>query len=130
MRNSGHVYLTSAVNGLWSARCTGSSVVMGSASKKTAHASEQKRADVATRREAWFALQPDLDATRLAFLDETDATTKMARLRGRSRRGERCRASVPHGHSLPGSGLPSNREKGGLNETRSQKTVGDGRWPL
>lgn len=32
------------------------------------------------------------------FIDETGATTKMARLRGRSRRGERCRAAVPHGH--------------------------------
>lgn len=32
------------------------------------------------------------------FLDETGATTKMARLRGRSPRGARCRASVPHGH--------------------------------
>jgi len=34
----------------------------------------------------------------LVFLDETGATTKMARLRGRSLRGERCRASIPHGH--------------------------------
>jgi transposase len=32
------------------------------------------------------------------FIDETGATTKMARLRGRSPRGERCRAAVPHGH--------------------------------
>ena len=32
------------------------------------------------------------------FIDETGTTTKMARLRGRSARGERCRASVPHGH--------------------------------
>jgi transposase len=32
------------------------------------------------------------------FLDETGATTKMARLRGRSPRGERCRAAIPHGH--------------------------------
>jgi transposase len=32
------------------------------------------------------------------FIDETGATTKMARLRGRSPRGERCRASIPHGH--------------------------------
>ena len=50
------------------------------------------------RREAWFELQPDLDPTKLVFLDETGATTKMARLRGRSPRGERCRAAVPHGH--------------------------------
>lgn len=32
------------------------------------------------------------------FIDETGATTKMARRGGRSRRGERCRAPVPHGH--------------------------------
>jgi transposase len=47
---------------------------------------------------AWFESQPDLDPTRLVFIDETGATTKMARLRGRSKRGERCRAAVPHGH--------------------------------
>ena len=49
-------------------------------------------------REAWFDLQPDLDPAKLLFLDETGATTKMARLRGRSPRGARCRAAVPHGH--------------------------------
>jgi transposase len=32
------------------------------------------------------------------FLDETGATTKMARRHGRAVRGERLRASVPHGH--------------------------------
>jgi transposase len=32
------------------------------------------------------------------FIDETGASTKMARLRGRSPRGERCRAAIPHGH--------------------------------
>lgn len=32
------------------------------------------------------------------FIDETGASTKMARLRGRSKRGERCRAAIPHGH--------------------------------
>jgi transposase len=53
---------------------------------------------VKARREAWFEAQPDLDPARLVFLDETGATTKMARLRGRSPRGERCRAAVPHGH--------------------------------
>ncbi|MBM3549498.1 MAG: IS630 family transposase [Alphaproteobacteria bacterium] len=66
--------------------------------KKTAHAAEQDRPDVARRRLAWFKSQPDLDPVRLVFIDETGATTKMARLRGRSRRGERCRAAVPHGH--------------------------------
>ena len=66
--------------------------------KKTAHASEQTRPDVARRREAWFELQPDLDPERLVFIDETGASTKMARLRGRAKRGQRCRAQVPHGH--------------------------------
>jgi transposase len=32
------------------------------------------------------------------LLDETGLNTKMARLRGRSARGHRCVASVPHGH--------------------------------
>ena len=50
------------------------------------------------RREAWFTLQPDLDPTRLVFLDETGATTRMSRLRGRAPRGDRCRAALPHGH--------------------------------
>jgi transposase len=49
-------------------------------------------------REAWFDGQLDLDPDRLVFIDETGASTKMARLRGRAQRGERCRASVPHGH--------------------------------
>jgi transposase len=32
------------------------------------------------------------------FIDETGASTKMARLYGRAPRGQRCRAAVPHGH--------------------------------
>jgi transposase len=32
------------------------------------------------------------------FVDETAASTKMARRYGRAPRGERCRAPVPHGH--------------------------------
>ena len=50
------------------------------------------------RREAWFEGQLDLDPGRLVFVDETGATTKMARLRGRAPKGERCRAAIPHGH--------------------------------
>ena len=49
-------------------------------------------------REAWFDKQLELEPERLIFLDECGANTKMARLYGRSRRGERCRAGVPHGH--------------------------------
>jgi transposase len=50
------------------------------------------------RRKAWRDTQPELDPSRLVFIDETGASTKMARLRGRARRGERCRSPVPHGH--------------------------------
>lgn len=50
------------------------------------------------RREAWSELQSGLDPAKLVFLDETGTSTKMARLRGRAPRGERCRAPVPHGH--------------------------------
>ena len=53
---------------------------------------------MARRRQAWFDAQPDLDPERLVFIDETGASTKMARLRGRAPRGQRCRAAVPHGH--------------------------------
>jgi transposase len=59
---------------------------------------EQERPDVLKRRRAWFDGQPDLDPAKLVFIDETGLSTKMARLRGRAPRGERCRAGVPHGH--------------------------------
>jgi transposase len=50
------------------------------------------------RREAWFEGQLDLDPDRLVFIDETWASTNMARTRGRAPRGERLRAAIPHGH--------------------------------
>lgn len=34
----------------------------------------------------------------MVFVDETGTSTKMARLRGRSLRGTRCLAALPHGH--------------------------------
>ena len=49
-------------------------------------------------REAWLKGQDDLEVGRLFFIDECGTNTKMTRTRGRSRRGERCRAAVPHGH--------------------------------
>ncbi len=68
--------------------------------KKMAHAAEQDaeqdRADVRARRESWFEGQLDLDPAKLVFVDETDASTKMARLCGRAPKGERLRAGVPH----------------------------------
>lgn len=49
-------------------------------------------------RKAWIETQPELDPRRLVFIDETGASTKMARGYGRSPRGERCVAAIPHGH--------------------------------
>jgi transposase len=66
--------------------------------KKTAHASEQDRADIKEQREAWFDSQLDLDPEKLIFIDETWTTTNMARKNGRASKGERLRAGVPHGH--------------------------------
>ncbi len=39
-----------------------------------------------------------LDPARLVFIDETAATTKMVRLRGRCQRGMRLNGHAPHGH--------------------------------
>ena len=50
------------------------------------------------RRQVWFEAQPELEPERLVFIDETGVDTKMARRFGRSLRGERCCAPVPHGH--------------------------------
>jgi transposase len=66
--------------------------------KKTAHAAEQQRPDVLKRRLEWFDEQPDLDPSKLVFIDETGASTNLARKGGRCRRGRRLRAAVPHGH--------------------------------
>ena len=66
--------------------------------KKTLRAAEQDRPDVAAERAALKAQQPELDAPRLVFIDETGITTKMVRHYGRSPCGERLVASVPHGH--------------------------------
>jgi transposase len=53
---------------------------------------------VAARRAAWQVLQPEIGVDRLIFIDETGASTKMARLYGRAPRGKRCVAPIPHGH--------------------------------
>ncbi len=53
---------------------------------------------MAAARAQWRTAQAELDPARLVFVDETGASTKMARLYGRALRGERCVAAVPHGH--------------------------------
>lgn len=49
-------------------------------------------------RAAWKAAQPKLDPAKLVFIDETWLATNMARRYGRSAKGERLKAPVPHGH--------------------------------
>src|SRR5689334_5988052 len=66
--------------------------------KKSAYAAEQDRPDVLEEREDWFEGQLDLDPERLVFVDESFATTNMARRHGRAPRGVRLRAPIPHGH--------------------------------
>jgi len=65
--------------------------------KKSLHASEQDRPDVARRRARWKMHQGRLDPRRLVFIDETWAKTNMTRRHGRCPRGTRLLAKVPHG---------------------------------
>jgi transposase len=51
-----------------------------------------------TKRQAWRDGQAALEPERLIFIDETWASTNMARRHGRCRRGERLRVAIPHGH--------------------------------
>jgi len=53
---------------------------------------------VRRQRDEWAAAQPGWDPDRLVFLDETWASTNMARRYGRSPRGQRLVCPVPHGH--------------------------------
>jgi len=41
-----------------------------------------------SKRRGWFYSQFDLDPDKLVFIDETGASTKMARRYGRSKQGE------------------------------------------
>ena len=66
--------------------------------KKTGHASEQDRADVLERRQAWRDSQAALDPARLVFIDETWAKTNMARTHGRAPRGRRLYMGQPYSH--------------------------------
>lgn len=64
-------------------------------------ATERGRADVVARRRDWFKnRQPVIAAApaRVVFIDETSVNTKMVRLRGRARDGQRLKGSAPFGH--------------------------------
>ena len=53
---------------------------------------------MAEARTRWKIHQPRLDPAKLVFGDETGASTKMARLYGRTKRGRRVVGRVPWGH--------------------------------
>jgi hypothetical protein len=63
--------------------------------KKSLHASEQDRPDVARRRAQWKKYQGRLDPARLVFIDETWAKTNMTRSHGRAPRGQRLVVEKP-----------------------------------
>src|SRR6478735_12813990 len=74
--------------------------------KKALMAAECARADVRDERRVWRdQRQPRMreQPHRLVFLDETYVNTKMTRLRGRSRRGQRFGLAAPfdHGRRTP-----------------------------
>lgn len=62
------------------------------------HAAEHDRPDVAQARAQWQIDRKSLDPARLVFIDETGTSTKMARLRGRAKRGRRVVGRIPWGH--------------------------------
>jgi hypothetical protein len=73
------------------------------------------------------------------FLDETAASTNMARRYGRAPRGERCRIAVPHGHyktttvtaALRATGLAATALfDGATNGTRFRAYVSDTLVPV
>jgi transposase len=53
---------------------------------------------VKEKRDSWKESQPWMDPGRLVFVDETWASTNMARRYGRAPEGERLVEPIPHGH--------------------------------
>jgi hypothetical protein len=75
-------------------------------------AAEQDRPDVAKKRRRWRGWQRGMDPARFVFLDETGATTDLARRYGRSPKGTRLVAAVPHGHWQTTTFIAGLRESG------------------
>src|SRR4051795_13620826 len=66
--------------------------------KKSLHAAEQAREDVARARVEWREQQPTLTPAKLVFMDESSVKTTMTRRYGRAKCGHRLVAAVAHGH--------------------------------
>ena len=63
--------------------------------KKTGHATDHARPDVAEARAAWQQTAPTWDPARLVFLDERGVRTDLVRRYGRGHRGERVVDHAP-----------------------------------
>src|SRR5262249_54363338 len=79
-------------------RCGASSRAKTSRLKKSERAAEQERPDVAEARTQWAKDRSALDPSRLVFVDESGASTQMARRHGRAKRGRRVISRIPWGH--------------------------------
>jgi transposase len=66
--------------------------------KKTVHAEEQRRSDVAMARRLWRETQPLRDARQYVFVDESGVTTDLLRRYARSLRGSRIGDHTPCSH--------------------------------
>ena len=66
--------------------------------KKTLHAAEQSRPDMAEQRRQWPQRLAGVPTERLVFLDESGASTQMTRRHGRSPVGQRRVCPLPQGH--------------------------------
>ena len=66
--------------------------------KKTTYAKERERADIVERRKNWPSEIGDTPAEKLVFIDESHASTDMARKYGWSQSNQRTIGSVPQGH--------------------------------
>ncbi len=80
--------------------------------KKTLHAAEQNRPNVAKARTEWRENQPSLNPGKLIFIDETWTKTNMVRLYGRSECGTRLIDTSPHGHWKTSTFIAALREDG------------------
>ncbi len=71
---------------------------LGLTVKKTVHADEQRRPDVAAERRLWRETQPLRDARQYVFVDESGVTTDLLRRYARSLRGTRIGDHAPCSH--------------------------------
>ncbi len=71
---------------------------LGLTVKKTVHADEQRRPDVAADRRRWREMLPLHDARQYVFVDESGVTTDLLRRYARSLRGTRIGDHTPCSH--------------------------------